>query len=174
MRRKGILKWMLFSGFCLMQLLYARPSSERHHFHVSITQIDHNAQAGTLEIAVKIFVDDLESSIAALGGGKLQLGEAGQAANADSILFAYLENRLQVTVNEKPRKMTWVGNEIEADAVWCFLEIGQIKNISSIEITNRVLMERFEDQANVVHVKANGQSKSLFLNADHLNDRLIL
>ena len=157
-----------------MQLLYARPRSERHDFHVSITQIDHNAQAGTLEMAVKIFVDDLEGSIAALGGGKLHLGEAGQAANADSILFAYLENRLQVTLNEKPQKMSWVGDEIEADAVWCFLEIGQIKHVSSIEITNRILLERFDDQANVVHVQANGQSKSLYLNAGHLNDRLSL
>jgi hypothetical protein len=174
MRRKGILKWMLFSGFCLIQLLYAHPRSERHDFHVSITQIDHNAQAGTLEIAVKIFVDDLEGSIAALGGGKLHLGEPTQAANADSILFAYLENRLQVVVSDKPQKMTWVGNEIEADAVWCFLEIGQIKNISNIEITNRILMERFDDQANVVHVNANGKAKSLYLNSNHLNDRLTL
>lgn len=158
----------------MFPILPAKPSDDRHDFHVSITQVDYNAQTAALEFTVKIFVDDLEGSIAALGGGQLHLGESNQVSNADSILYAYLQNRMAMEVNEQPRVMTYIGSEVEEDAVWCYLEIGQVDRFSSIKITNRILMERFDDQANVVHIQAHGTTRSLYLNANHLTDRVSL
>jgi hypothetical protein len=165
---------VLLLGISFFPALRANPSAMRHDFHVSITELNYNPQMALLEITVKIFVDDLERSIAAIGGGKLHLGEASQAANADSILYAYLQNRMVIELNDQAPKMNWVGSEVEQDAVWCYLEISGIPQFSSLKITNRILSELFDDQANVVHVKANGQTKSLYLNESHWNDRVSL
>lgn len=164
----------LLVGTLLFAGLRANPNAVRHDFHVSITQIDYNARSKSLEITCKLFLDDIEGSILALGGGKLRLGEADQAPNADSILNAYLQNRMVIEVNDQPSKMTWIGSETEQDAVWCYLEIGPIERLTSLKITNRILMERFDDQANVVHIQASGTTRSLYLNANHLIDRVSL
>ena len=53
--------------------------------------------------------------------------------------------------------------EIELDAVWCYVQVSQIPKFTQLLVHNRMLMETFEDQTNLVHMKANGKMKSLFL-----------
>ena len=45
----------------------------------------------------------------------------------------------KITMSEsKKRKLTWVGKEIENDITWCYLEIINIDNISSIKMENKL------------------------------------
>jgi hypothetical protein len=143
-----------------------------HDFHVCILEINHNLETRALEITVKIFTDDIERSIQALGGGALRLGDPREAANADALLFEYLQNRLSITLDTNPFKISWVGKEVELDALWCYLEVPSVGRFSEIGITNRILTEVFEDQANVVHVTASGITQSLFLSKSSLSGSL--
>jgi hypothetical protein len=143
-----------------------------HDFHVSVTQITYNTQTQALEITVKIFAEDLERSVLALGGGDLRLGDPREATHADDAILGYLRNRLSVKVNEQAMPYSWVGKEVEIDALWCYLEIKDILHLTSLEITNRILTEIFEDQANVVHIEAYAQKKSLFLSKSMLSERI--
>lgn len=166
---------LLTAILLLVQCVGAKPRGPLlHDYHVCITQIDHNPRTAALEITIKIFTDDIERSIVRMGGKPLHLGEPREAPQADSILHAYLQNRLTLNVNESPREIAWVGKEVEMDAVLCFVEVNDVQKLCSLQITNRILTELFEDQANVVHVKAHGQTRSLYLNAIHLTDGLSL
>lgn len=158
----------------VLGIVHAAPGAAvpLHDFHVSITTIDHNPRTQALEITVKIFTDDLERSIQALGGGNLYLGGPNEAADADSLVHAYLRNRLSLALDGRPATYAWVGKEVELDAVWCYVEVTQVGKFSSLEITNRILTELFDDQANVVHCKVRGASKSLFLSKNAVTDRV--
>ena len=154
--------------------LPTRAAGPPHDFHVSVTQINCNTQSQTVEITIKLFTDDLEQSIKSLGGGDLRLGDAREAANADYLIMEYLRNRFTLQLDGKPVVLTWVGKEVEVDALWCYLEVPQIAHCASMEIGSRILTEIFEDQANVIHITCNAKNKSLFLSKNSLSGQVSL
>ncbi|MFM2376485.1 MAG: hypothetical protein RLZZ165_1582 [Bacteroidota bacterium] len=157
----------------LLSAVLMSGSMAPHDFHVSITQIDHNPQTQSLEITLRIFTDDLEHTMRSLGGGELRLGEPRESPDANRLLLEYFQNRLAIRVNDQPSVLEWVGKEIEPDATWCYLEVFKVPVISSLQITNRVLMEAFDDQKNIIHLNASGQTRSLFLNKREATGRLM-
>jgi hypothetical protein len=136
-----------------------------HAYHVSLTQIAYNADTDALEIAVKIFTDDLEATLEALGAPRLLLNSPREHAEAQTLIARYLDNRLAWTVNDSPKTAKYIGREYEDDATWCYLEILDIPEFRSITLGNAILMERFEDQSNLVHVTHLGRTQSLFFTA---------
>jgi hypothetical protein len=59
--------------------------------------------------------------------------------------------------------LVYLGEEIEADVMWCYIEIPKVKKLERIEVENLLLLETFDDQMNLVHVKAFGATQSLKL-----------
>ena len=55
----------------------------------------------------------------------------------------------------------FLGKEVDIDATWCYVEIVNITALETMTVTNTLLFDAFEDQINLVHVKANDQKKSL-------------
>ena len=48
-----------------------------------------------------------------------------------------------------------LGKEISKDlaGVWCYLEIPNIEAIKQLKIQNQLLLEVFDDQKNIVHIR---------------------
>lgn len=144
-------------------LLASAVAGVRHPFYVSICQIDHNPEAKSLELTFKIFTDDLEKALEAQGTGKLYLGDPREAQDADRYLYNYLKNQVVIVVNGDTAAIRYVGKEVEMDVTWCYVEIAQVTEVKKITVTNRILLEIYEEQTNLVHVKAGGQQKSMLL-----------
>ncbi|MDZ7269276.1 MAG: hypothetical protein ONB48_16980 [candidate division KSB1 bacterium] len=144
----------------------------RHPFHVSVCQVDHNPQTQALEITFRLFTDDLEEALLAQGTGRLMLGDSREAPAVDRYLFNYLKHAVVFVVNGDTARFQYVGRETETDVTWCYVEILKIAQVKKIAITNRLLHELFEDQINLVHVKAGGKLKSLQLRRGHATDTL--
>jgi hypothetical protein len=145
-------------------LLAGLAPSRAHPFHVSLCQIDHNPDARSLEITFKLFTDDLEQALEAQGAGRLHLGTEQESEEADRYISRYLERAVQVEVNGKPAAWRFLGKEVELDATWCYAEAPEVSAVKTVSVTDTILLDLFEDQANLVHVKANKQQKSLLLN----------
>ena len=54
----------------------------------------------------------------------------------------------------------------------CYLEIENIKSISTFQIKNKVLFDMFEDQKNVIRTNINNKNKTVVLTAQ--NDKGLL
>jgi hypothetical protein len=134
-----------------------------HDFHVSITEIHYNPEARALEIAIKIFTDDLEAGLEGLGAPILRLGTPREDPSADSLLKRYLDNRFQISIEGKLLKNRFLGKEMESDATWCYIEIADVPRPATLTVHNRILLERFEDQANLVNLDVGGGKRSLML-----------
>jgi hypothetical protein len=139
-----------------------------HPIHLSITEIEHNQKSKALQLTMRIFIDDLELSIQKQTGiEELDLLQPKNGKTTDQLVEEYLADKLKVKVDKKLVKTNYIGNEIEGPAMICYIEIENIKKFSSIEVTNKVILEIHEDQSNLVNVNFKDKVKSLRLTNDN-------
>lgn len=138
-------------------------SSFSHPFYVSVSQIGYNSESKSLEIACKIFVDDLETALKAAGAQDLYLGLEKEKSGADDIIDNYLKKHLDIRVNGEKVEGIFIGKEVIDDVIWSYIEYSDVAFPSEISIDNTLLLDELEGQQNIVHVKVGGREKSLRL-----------
>lgn len=154
----------------IMTLLSVVVYADKHPFYVSVTQIDYKEKS--LQITLKIFVEDLESALIDQGKPKLNLGEKMEASNSEKIIKGYLNSSFSIKINDIKKEINYVGKEVEDDVIWIYLEIKDIRQINSIEVFNSIITEKYEGQTNLVHTTINGEKKSLILNKRNPMDKI--
>ena len=143
-----------------------------HPFYISVCQIDHNPDPGTLEMSFRIFADDLELALETMGTDRLRLGTEHEAEKADLYISRYLARHVEIEINGHRVGAGFLGKEVDSDAIWCYVEVENVPVIETMTITNTLLLETFEDQVNLVHVNAAGQKKSLVFNRQEIRQKL--
>ncbi len=134
-----------------------------HPFYVSVCAIDHNVKTKSLEITFKIFTEDLESALEDQTKERLRLGSKDESPRAELYIKNYLERNVTLQVNGDTIAFSFVGKEIEVDEAWCYVEVAHVPSVRKLTVRNSLLMEKFEAQQNLVHVKVGGKQKSLVL-----------
>lgn len=159
-----ILLTFLFSWFSLASTLEV-PSDEMHDIHMSRCDIDYKTESKTIEVSMKMFIDDLELDLRNLGHDSLKICTAHEKPEAEELILNYLQQNLRITIDEQPTELHWIGKEISEDlsAVWCYLQISNVSAQHTIELSNQVLLSTFDDQQNVVKLKIDNGKRSFFL-----------
>ncbi len=136
-----------------------------HDYHTSITDIKYNPRSQSLEVAVKVFTDDLEDALSRRNKAKITY-------NNSEKVKAYLHNYLSSAlvfeaVKGKPMKYKLVGSEEDADALWIYVEVPvAATNLQQLYIKNAVLTEIFDDQMNIVNLNYKGKIESTLMQKD--------
>jgi hypothetical protein len=135
-----------------------------HPFFISLTEMRYNPQSKKMEIAQKIFWDDLEVALASEFKEKVDFLKPKDKAKLESQIKTYLLKHNQVWVNGKSVTLTYLGYEVEEDAAWFYLESSATEMPKSVEIQSTVLLKDFDGQQNIVHVYSQSKSpRSLLL-----------
>ncbi len=158
----SLYKW-LFIPFLGLILSSAGPN-ERHPFHVTVTEINHNAADKTLEISCKIFTDDFEKILAKNYKTKVDLGKEEMKAAMDSLVKKYVLSHLSIKADNKAVNYSYLGFEIESEATYAYIEVGNINSVTTISLVNSILYDQFDDQINIMHITVRGSRKSGKLN----------
>jgi hypothetical protein len=132
--------------------------AKSHPFFISLTEIRFNPNSMKMEIAQKIFWDDLEVALGNEFDEKVDFLNPKDKIKLDSQLKHYLLKHNQVTVNGKALTLNYLGYEIDEDAAWFYLESSPTEVPKSVEVKNTILLDDFNGQQNIVHVY--NQSKS--------------
>lgn len=122
-----------------------------HPFYVSVTEIYYQAEEKYCQIAIKVFYDDTEEALANRFGKKIDLIETVETEATQKLLYDYLKAHFDLKINEKQLALTWVGAEREGDAIWCYLQSEKVRKVQSWEVNNRILLEEFRTQQNIIH-----------------------
>ncbi len=134
-----------------------------HPFYVSITEINHNEKAQTLECTIKTFTSDIEDALKEKGFGKLSIGTNEEKSTADSLINIYLDDVIDFTINGAEVSFNYLGKEVEEDVSWIYLEIENVANLKAFEMTNQLLFDLQETQSNLVNIFANDSEYSFLL-----------
>ena len=142
---------------------------KEHPFHVSVTEINHNAGDKTLEITCKIFRDDFEKALIQnypvnVPKMSIDLINPSDKAAMEKLVNEYIQKHLVIRADGKTIAYSGLGFEREDDAIYCYLQADNITSIKKIELTNTILYELFTDQLGIMHVTVGGNRKSSKLN----------
>lgn len=120
----------------------------------------YNGKEKTWEIAIKLFQDDLETTLSANAGKTIKLAASPEA---DKLIEQYVRKHFGVQVNKVLQTpYRYLGHEPQNDAIWVYVEIPTEQDLSGIYLENSLLIDSFEDQTNLLQI-ANGERKKSFL-----------
>lgn len=158
---------MKFLSIFLLLLAFPLISAvPTHKFYVSITRIEYVKEKNSLQIITKIFIDDIEAALRERFGQDISLATSKETETADNDLKQYILQNLKIKVNGKNTQLRYLGKEYETDMVVAYLEVEPINSLKTIAIENKILMEIFPEQQNIIHLKTANNRKSLILDQE--------
>lgn len=152
------------SFFCLMSVL--------HPLHVSVTEIEMDEKEKRLEVMMRVFVDDLETTLRqSLKQPELDILNP-KSQTLDQMMETYLRSRFKLSLDGKAQTFKYLGHEQENEAFIFYIEVDKVRKWKSIQVQNDIITEVFDDQSNLVHVNWGGTVRSLRLTRSHPVDKL--
>lgn len=146
-------------------------ANKDHDIHISMCELRYNEQSSSFEVAIKIFIDDLETALKKQNITGLHIGLPNESDVADEYISSYIHDQFSINVNGTKLVPEFVGKEVTDDniAVWCYLEYKtQIPRAAKCTLTNKVLFEVYNDQRNIMDIRMGSSHKDYtILDASH-------
>lgn len=139
-------------------LIYLGWLVSAHPFFISLTEIRQNPDSKNLEIAQKIFWDDLEVSLREYHQESFNILKPKDEKILSAKIGAYLTTHFEIWVDGKKVKLNYLGFEVEEDAIWAYYETIPISITTQVEVRNSILIKEIDGQQNIVHVYFPGNS----------------
>ena len=145
---------------CLVAALYF----SFHKFYMSVTQIEYVEHQQAVQIISRVFIDDIEDVLEERYDTELFLNTKKENSEFTRLLERYVRKKLNIKINGEKKEYVFVGKEFEEDMLVFYLEIKEITKLDFITVENLILLDLFEEQQNIVHVKKGSSRQSLLLN----------
>lgn len=148
---------LVFSG-----LLVAAPLNmeELHPIHLSVTEI-YRTDAGDMEMSITFFMDDFGNAV---NYEQYQEKISNGELSVDDLIMEYLQEKTQILLNGKAVKYTLDRKESNFPALTCYLKVTpQLHKLTSLTVENTMMLELFDDQRNMVHVRLPEREGSMLL-----------
>jgi hypothetical protein len=153
----------LFFWTLLGVLPLAGSPEPAHPLYTSVTEIEYNAKEQSVEVTCRLFTDDFENILRKNYNTKVDLFNDGYK-NAATLIPAYIEKNLALTVNGAAIKLQYIGYERKNEACWCYFEATGLTTPAKMNITSTLLYDFTDKQMNMIHATVNGKRKSTKLN----------
>jgi len=145
-----------------------------HPIHVSVTDIEFNKEVNALQVTSHVFIDDMERQIRLdLDEPYLDITKPGKGRTSDGVIEPYFRKHFKLTINGKEANYNYLGHEVEAGAIYIYVEVTDVDKLDAIKVYNDILVDLYDDQVNMVHVKVDGKLRSLKLEEDNREDELV-
>jgi len=148
----------------------------RHTYHSSILELRLNPKQQQVELALKVFTDDLENALSKGRAQHLSLQDPRAQALADAYLREHLELALPAASRQprQPLALQFVGMQAEKDAYWLYAKAKLPRATTTIWLRNDVLLDQFSDQMNIVNAESGPAKVSELYRAGHEQAVLVL
>lgn len=149
--------------FLLLPFLSAETSVDAHPIHLSVMEVYTEPKSEELGFSITFFMDDF--GVAAEYDKYADKINSGKMT-VDDLILAYLDKHLKLKVNGKTVRYHIREKESNYPAVTCYMDIKEkVRDIESVEVENTLLLELFDDQKNMVHLRIPGKKEgSMILN----------
>ena len=126
-------------AFLILPLLVS--NTDNHEYYVSVTQIEYAEEQQSLQIISQIFINDFETLIRRRYNETITLDSENESEKIEVYMKRYLKDKLKVSVNGNVVDFKFIGKEYKDDIAYCYLEIENVTNIKTLEVTNQLLFD---------------------------------
>lgn len=131
-----------------------------HPYYMSVTEFEYKPAEKEVQVACKIFTDDLEETLKKEYKRKVDILNTSAKKENEQLLNSYLQQHLRLQLDGKPVALKMIGFEQEGEAVWIYLVTNNTAAFKSAVVFNDLLYSYREDQLNIIHFKNKGERKS--------------
>ncbi len=138
-------------------------ATSAHKYYVSVTKIEYIQNEKSLQIISRVFIDDFELLLKQRYDKNVVLDPKLESSNANDYIKRYLKQKLGININNKPTQINYLGKEYENDIIYFYIEINNVEAIKTLNITNKLLFDQFEEQQNIVRTNIYAKHKTFIL-----------
>ncbi len=150
-----IRKLLLFS-----LLLLASLTVWAHTYHASILEVRYNPAKQQLELALKVFTDDLEKALSVGQPTPISLDQAPKPL-VTQLATALLRKSLVFSAKSgEILPVQLLGLQKERDAHWLYCTVPVAGPLTGFSLRHTLLLDQFPDQMNIVNLEAGGKKQS--------------
>ena len=152
----------------LLLILFIVPllTFSAHKYYLSLTQINYKSESKYIEIIINVFMDDIETALNKDYSIDLKLTSDKELIDNDVYFEKYLTDKLHFKIDDISKNFNYIGKEYDGDLVYFYLEIENIENVNTIEVSNKILTTHFPKQQNLIKSKVRAENKSMLLTAE--------
>jgi len=130
-----------------------------HPYYVSVTEIEYKPTEKEVQIAGKLFIDDLEYALAQEFKTKVEILNTTAKQKNEKLLAAFFQKHLKISIDGKPVSFALLGFDREEEAIWTYLEIKNVNQLKSATVFNDLLYGFRQDQINIIHLLIRATAK---------------
>ncbi len=148
------------------------PESGLHPLHVSLTNIEYNKKEKSFEMACKIFTDDFEEILKRKYDVSMKFGQDDEHKNSKKYCLDYINENFFIKFDGlKQEDIKYLKKEQNFEAIWLFFSFIPPENFKSVEISDRIMFDMFNDQKNMVIFNCSDKQKAFMLN--HRKEKVV-
>jgi hypothetical protein len=137
----------------------APPAAAAHKYYMSLAQVEYNAEDKSVEVSLRIFIDDLELALTRRAGRRVSLD---RTKDADRLVLSYLADTFEIKNRDGATKpLKWVGMELRSSVAWIYVEAEMPEGLTGARLRDHILFELFDKQVNKVSVRYPGARTDL-------------
>jgi hypothetical protein len=136
-----------------------------HKFHASLAEVEYVPSTHVVEVAIRVFPDDLEDALAQRAHKHVRLD---RTPNAEQLAAEYVQTAFRlVDATGNEARFEWVGMEVKADSAWLYVQASAPNGVAGMKLRDALFFELFPDQVNTVNVKqASARATLVFKTGD--------
>ncbi|MDA9312278.1 hypothetical protein OAD50_04790 [Vicingaceae bacterium] len=161
-KRTNYLLRNLFALIITITLLLGN-SVDAHKFYISITDMEYNVTNKSLQISMKLFLEDLDFVLEKENEVNCFLGSEKEHSKSNEFIKAYVNTHFFVEQFKGSLPLTFVGKEVDKDYAWIYLEVKNFKVKDETLLTNSMFIDYFKEQTNKMNYKKEAEVFSFTL-----------
>ncbi len=145
-----------------LKLLLSLTLLPTHPLHVTITSLDMDMKTGELIVSSKFFMDDFSLLFLHLYGIEIcRDANASMTKKEMELVCNYYSRAFQMSLSDNSVIMLeFAGKEQNEDAIWLRFRGQWPKDVQTrFLLTNKLMLDLYEDQTNLVILSVNGKEK---------------
>ena len=151
-----------------------------HDFHVTHTTFHYNDKSKSMEITIKVAIEDLEKSIENRYFEKIDdLLDTQEKKNIEKLIVEYFRKNLILSADKNKQEYQWIGKEASNNLhdIYLYFEIPNYKkkgNVKSITIKNTLFLDLYNYQTNIVLIELIDKKYNLTFTKDNDTQTVVI
>ena len=151
-----------------------------HDFHVTHTTFHYNDKSMSMEITIKVAIEDLQKTIQNIYSKKFNNFEDNHENKIlEKLIRDYFRNNLTLSSGKDKKEYKWVGKELSNNLhdIYLYFEIANYdknKNADSITIKNTLFLDLYNYQTNIVLIELSDKKYNLTFTMDNYTQTIFM